>query len=256
MPAKKKKSLLKIFVLISVLGAAIFLGLLFLLWRESREPEFIRYPEFGIPIPSPYQIHGIDVSKYQQQIGWESVRDMQVKNIRLGFAFMKATEGLNLSDAYFKRNWSRAKKTGITRGAYHFFIASKDGKAQAKHFISKVKLESGDLPPVLDVEQAGRVTSEKLRKEVKAWLDAVELYYGVKPIIYTGADFYKQHLAGYFDEYPLWVAHYLQPHRPRISRSWSFWQHSESGRVNGIQSKVDFNVFNGDSAAFRSLLVP
>ena len=52
------------------------------------------------------------------------------------------------------------------------------------------------------------------------------------------------------------MAHYLQPHQPRIRREWSFWQHSEQGRVNGILAKVDFNVFNGDSAAFRALLVP
>jgi lysozyme len=52
------------------------------------------------------------------------------------------------------------------------------------------------------------------------------------------------------------VAHYLQPHQPRIARDWVFWQHSESGTVNGIFGKVDFNVFNGDSVAFRSLLVP
>ena len=91
---------------------------------------------------------------------------------------------------------------------------------------------------------------------MKKWLDTVEAYYGIKPIIYTNADFYRQHLLGHFDNYPLWVAHYLQPNKPRISRDWSFWQHSEKGRVNGISSRVDFNVFNGDSTEFRSLLVP
>jgi lysozyme len=83
-----------------------------------------------------------------------------------------------------------------------------------------------------------------------------EQYYTVKPIIYTYVDFYEKYLKGYFDDYPLWVAHYLQPHQPRISREWSFWQHSERGRVNGILSNVDFDVFNGDSAAFKALLVP
>ncbi len=253
---KKKKTSAKIFVLLTIIGGLILLGFLYLLWIQSREPEFVRYPQFGIPIPANYSIHGIDVSKYQQQISWEEVKQMQVHDVRLGFAFIKATEGTNLSDAYFKRNWSRSKKAGIVRGAYHFFIPSRDGKKQAKHFINKVKIEAGDLPPVLDVEQISRVKPEKLRKEVKAWLEAVELYYGVQPIIYTNADFYKQYLKGYFDEYPLWVAHYLQPYQPRISRDWSFWQHSESGRVNGINGKVDFNVFNGDSTAFRSLLVP
>jgi lysozyme len=91
---------------------------------------------------------------------------------------------------------------------------------------------------------------------MKEWLDAAEAYYGVRPIIYTYIYFYEKKLDGYFDEYPLWVAHYLQPHQPRIKRQWTFWQHSEKGRVNGILSRVDFNVFNGDSAEFRLLLVP
>ncbi len=112
------------------------------------------------------------------------------------------------------------------------------------------------MPPVLDVEQAGKKGSDNLKKEVKEWLLIVEEHYGIRPIIYTNTDFYKHHLGDEFDDYPLWVAHYLQKHQPRIKREWSFWQHSEQGRVNGITSKVDFNVFNGDSIEFRSLLIP
>jgi lysozyme len=220
------------------------------------EPEFVTYPEFGIPIPSGYQIHGIDVSKYQNRIGWEAVQKMNVSGLKLHFAFIKASEGISNVDGYFKRNWKKAKEAGMVRGAYHFFIASKDGRTQAEHFIRQVKLESGDLPPVLDVEQNFGRSAEQVRKEVKKWLDITEAYYGVRPIIYTYVVFYEKYLRGYFDDYPLWVAHYLQPNQPRIERSWSFWQHSEKGRVNGITSKVDFNVFNGDSTSFRALLVP
>lgn len=218
--------------------------------------QFVRYPEFGIHIPSGYEIHGIDVSKYQQNISWEAVRDMQVKNIRLGFAFIKATEGNGNVDPFFRRNWRKARNAGIVRGAYHFFIASKDGRKQAENFIDRVELESGDLPPVLDVEQTNGASADQIRKQVKTWLWVVENHFGVKPILYTNVDYYEKYLKGYFDEYPLWVAHYLQPQQPRISREWDFWQHSEQGRVNGILSKVDFNVFNGDSLQFRSLLVP
>lgn len=218
--------------------------------------QFVRYPEFGIPIPAEYEIHGIDVSRYQQTISWDMVKDMNVHDIKLQFAFIKATEGLVNIDPYFKRNWKKTKEAGIVRGAYHFFIPTKDGRTQAKNFTDHVQLQSGDLPPVLDVEQAYGANATQVRKEIKEWLDAVENYYHIKPIIYTYLDFYNNYLKGYFDDYPLWVAHYLQPHQPRINRDWTFWQHSEQGRVNGIISKVDFNVFNGDSLSFRALLVP
>jgi lysozyme len=216
---------------------------------------FIRYPEFGIEIPEQYSIHGIDVSRYQSQIAWDEVKAMKVKEIKLGFAFIKATEGIGNLDPNFRRNWSKAKDNGVIRGAYHFFIGSKDGRMQAENFIDKVELETGDLPPVLDVEQLNGNTPSQLKAEIRKWLDIVENHYQVKPIIYTNVDFYNRFLGNDFDAYPLWLAHYYQPERPRISRNWLFWQHSDQGRVNGIASKVDFNVFNGDSIAFRELLI-
>lgn len=253
---KKKSSSLAAFIYISVVAAFVFVGYLGFLWWKSRQVKFVRYTEFGIPIPSNYEIHGIDVSRYQQRISWEAVKAMQVNDVKLGFAFIKATEGNGNVDPYFKRNWKKAKEAGMVRGAYHFFIASRDGMKQAQNFMNKVVLESGDLPPVLDVEQTHGMSATVIRKEVKEWLDALESSYNVKPIIYTNVDFYNHYLKGFFDDYPLWVAHYLQPHKPRIRRDWHFWQHSERGKVNGITSRVDFNVFNGDSSEFRALLVP
>lgn len=253
---KSKRRYFGLFITVSFIAGACFIFYLAYLYWQSQRTSFVRYPEFGISIPAGYEIHGIDVSKYQQSISWEEVKNMQVNNIKPGFAFIKATEGNSNVDPYFKRNWKRSKQAGILRGAYHFFLATRDGKMQARNFIDHVNLESGDLPPVLDVEHLYTATSVQLRKEIKAWLDVIENYYSVKPIIYTNVDFYEKYLKGYFDNYPLWVAHYLQPHQPRISRNWTFWQHSEQGRVNGIVSKVDFNVFNGDSVSFRALLVP
>lgn len=244
--------------LMTLLGLAVAFLLLYRVydWWMERKAHFVRYEAFGIDIPTNYEIHGIDVSKYQDIIDWESVRQMQIAGIKIGFAFIKATEGIGNEDRYFKRNWKKAAQAGIVRGAYHYFLATKSGKAQAENFISTVQLSSGDLPPVLDVEQTYGVSPSKLRERVKDFLETVEEHYRVKPIIYTNVDFYQQVLKDEFDEYPLWVAHYLQQERPRITRTWHFWQHSETGRVNGIFSKVDFNVFYGDSADFRQLLVP
>lgn len=238
-------------------GAILLVLAAWLTWKKLRYRKIshTRYPEFGILMPDSYPIHGIDVSKYQSTIAWEEVKAMKVKDIQLGFAFIKATEGIGNTDPHFKRNWKKTKDNGIIRGAYHFFIASKDGRMQAENFIDKVELEPGDLPPVLDAEQLNGTSAAQLKKEMKKWLDIVENHYGVTPIIYTNVDFYNRNLGAEFDRYPLWVAHYYQPEQPRIGRGWLFWQHSDEGRVNGIVSKVDFNVFYGDSTDFKSLLV-
>jgi lysozyme len=250
----KKKIIRRInyLVLFAFIAFAAWISYQWLIYRKAK---FTRYPEFGIAIPDEYSIHGIDVSKYQHIIAWEEVSAMKVKNIQMGFAFIKATEGIGNTDPQFPRNWKKAKSNNIIRGAYHFFIASKDGKMQAENFIKKVKLEAGDLPPVLDVEQRNGTSPAQLRKEVKKWLETAEYYYKAKPIIYTNIDFYKNYLGSEFDEYPLWVAHYYEGQHPRIKRNWIFWQHNDQGNVNGIISKVDFNVFRGDSLAFRGILV-
>ena len=254
---KKKKSNIgwKIFIGFGIACAVVILGVVIYEWWEARKTSFIKYDAFGIEIPTNYRIHGIDVSKYQQRINWESVKEMQVEDVRIGFAFIKATEGINNKDAFFKRNWKHCKDVMLARGAYHFFLGTKSVKLQAENFINQVDLESGDLPPVLDVEQTNGVPGDKLRERVKEWLVTIENHYGVRPIIYTNVDFYKFYLKDAFDEYPLWVAHYLQKEKPRIYRNWHFWQYSELGRVNGILSKVDFNVFNGDSTEFRKMLI-
>ena len=252
---KLKKRLQRIFY--SALAVIILFIGGYLLWKswKYRKIKFSRYPEFGIAIPESYPIHGIDVSKYQDMIAWEEVKAMKVKAIRLGFVFIKATEGIGNTDPQFGRNWKKAKANGMICGAYHFFIGSKDGKMQAENFINKVELESGDFPPVLDIEQLNGSSATDLKKEAKRWLEVVENFYQVKPIIYTNVDFYNRNLGSEFDKYPLWVAHYYQPGQPRINRGWVFWQHSQEGRVNGITSPVDFNVFNGDSLEFKNLLL-
>src|ERR1043165_8642261 len=182
MSSRRKKKIIRITVLLVMLGIGTIAGIMFFQWLTYRKAKFTRYPEFGIAMPEAYTIHGIDVSRYQHVIAWEEVSAMQVKEIRIGFAFIKATEGIGNTDPEFRRNWRRSKEHGLVRGAYHFFIASKDGKMQAENFIDRVELETGDLPPVLDVEQLNGATTQQLKKEVKEWLAVVEQYYKVKPI--------------------------------------------------------------------------
>ena len=251
---KRRRVAQKVFLYLSLFALVLFAGWYFSDYFEK--PPFVSYPEFGIMLPSGFRIHGIDVSKYQSAIGWPQVAEMRVDKVKIGFVFIKATEGIGNIDPYFKRNWRGAKQAGLVCGAYHFFIPTRSGKAQAQHFIEMTQLTNGDLRPVLDVEHTYGTPKAILQQRVADWLEAVEKEYGVKPIIYTNINFYLNFLAGRFDGYPLWVAHYFADNRPRITREWSFWQHSEKGKVNGIRGSVDFNVFKGDSADFNKYLIP
>ena len=98
---------------------------------------------------------------------------------------------------------------------------------------------------MLDVEERGKLSAKELRNRVSQWLKMVEKSTGKKPIIYSGAVFYHTNLAGYFNEYPWWVAHYYQRRPDNDGMAWRFWQHSDRGQVDGINGPVDFNVING-----------
>jgi lysozyme len=226
-------------------------------WRyPDGNRNYPNYKSFSIRIPKKYTVHGIDVSYYQGKINWAKVKEMEEDDVKISFAFIKATEGLFLVDPYFKRNWRLASKAGLKVGAYHFFRPKRSGLLQAKLFLQTVSLESGDLPPVVDIESLDGVTPAKMRKELNAFINKIERKTKVKPIIYTGLKFYRRYLEDDYQDYPFWIANYHQPKLRLENKNWVFWQHSDKASVNGIGHKVDFNVFNGDSVAFSKVLIP
>ncbi|MCE7923119.1 MAG: glycoside hydrolase family 25 protein [Haliscomenobacteraceae bacterium CHB4] len=249
-----------------VLLLSLAVALIFSPWLRYELLSLLEYPfhykeykHFGIRIPHGYKVHGIDVSRYQQRVDWKRVKKMQVGNIRIMFAFIKATEGSWLKDPEFENNWANAQSAGIIRGAYHYFLPHISPRDQANKFVKTVRLRSGDLPPVVDVEETRGMTKAQIQKYTKEFLNLLEKHYKVRPILYTNRDFYKRHFAGHedFKGYRFWIAHYyVTDFDMPGDEKWHFWQHSDRGNVNGINERVDFNVFNGDSAALRKLCLP
>ena len=161
------------------------------------------YKQFGIRIPEGFLIHGIDVSKYQQNIDWKRVSDMEDGGRKISFVFMKATEGISRIDPYLSKNWRQSRKHKIKRGVYHYFLATQDGKLQAKHFLKNTKFGIGDLRPVVDVEELYGVNYRLMQKRLNDWLETVENQTGQVPIIYTSAKFYQHFLSDKFYKYPI-----------------------------------------------------
>jgi lysozyme len=220
--------------------------------------DYPHYRSYQIRIPNGYQVHGIDVSWYQGQIDWEKIAQMEDDDVKIHFTFIKATEGLLLADRKFQRNWKESERAGIIRGAYHYFKPNKPGYWQARFFLQTVNFKAGDILPVLDVEERGKESREEFQANLKAFLNEVEKKTGVKPIIYSGYKFYEDNLAGDFNEYPVWIAHYYRSKLKPFSgqTKWSFWQHSDKARVNGIHHRVDMNVFNGSLDDLNELRIP
>lgn len=191
-------------------------------------------------------VNGMDVSYYDTSIDWSTA-----KAAGIDFAFIRVTDGTQYRDPKFADYWAGARAAGVIRGGYQFFRPAEDPIEQADLMLSLMgALQPGDLPPVLDVEVSGSLSPTQVAANVHAWVDHVTTAIGRAPIVYAGLYSWAD-LTGSADltSSPLWVAQYTTAACPNIPSPWTkwlFWQHSNTGAVDGVvSSELDLNVFNG-----------
>ena len=206
-------------------------------------------------------IAGIDVSAYDPFIVWDKVR---ARGIR--FVIIKVTEGTNWHNKYFTQQWNGAKAVRIVCGTYHYLRAELDGEEQADHYLSKVNIQDGDLPGFLDIEETfnENASNQDFIRSAEKWLKKVEAATGRKPFIYSRGLFLRDRVSingkapDWAMDYPVWIAHYMnqvseasKPIEAPGWQPWTFWQHSETGLVDGVYKSaankelrpVDLNVY-------------
>lgn len=223
------------------------------------------------------RIYGIDISRFQHEkgkrrysINWNKLRitnlgtisKKKVKgtvNYKVSFIYIKATEGKSVKNKYYSNDYSQAKKHGLKVGNYHFFSTKSSGALQAKWYLKHSYHRSGDLPPVLDLEPtAAQIRAiggpTKLFAQVRVWLRAVKAATGKKPILYISQSFVNKYLSYAPDlkqNYQVWIARYGE-YKPDVHMV--YWQLSPDGRVEGIKTKVDINVFNGYESKYEEFI--
>ncbi|MFJ7681169.1 glycoside hydrolase family 25 protein [Peribacillus butanolivorans] len=196
-------------------------------------------------------IKGIDVSHWQGVINWNKVAKDGVK-----FVFIKATEGTSYSKlSYFKENAPKALAAGLKVGAYHYakFATVAEAKAEAAYFIDSISSIGLSYPAVLDLEENKKKANKKTLTDASiAFLEAIEDA-GHTAMLYTGKSFLENALdESRLKKYALWIARY----KSTLGRSTDIWQHSDSGKINGISTKVDLNVAYRDFTDTENTVSP
>ena len=217
------------------------------------------------PILPTATFYGIDVSSHQGNIKWNDVainydfvsREITNKNAtnsrKIDFAIAKATEGKTFTDSYLSDNRDGIRQAGIVFGAYHYFSLNSSPEEQALHFIRKCGLRNGDMVPILDFEETGKLDDDELRRRVLTWLRIVGEHFNCKPIIYTNSKLRTKLLAtSEFDNYDFWIAQWYVT-RPKCD--FTLWQFTDNGRSSGIKGRVDMNAYFADRADFQKLLL-
>jgi lysozyme len=186
-------------------------------------------------------LKGIDVSNNNGLVDWPAVAGSGVT-----YAFLKATEGTSFIDLLYAPNRAGARASGIRAGAYHFARPGQSGpEQQAEHFLAIAQPVEGDLLPVLDLEDDGRLPTGAVQRWARGWLRAVEGALGVKAIVYSGPYFWRSCVGNAdFSRHPLWLAQYTTSKTADVPGAWkayTLWQHTSDGSVPGVRGRCDLN---------------
>lgn len=188
-----------------------------------------------------YPVCGIDISAHNGNIDFD-----EIVADSIDFVMIKATEGTNFKDSRFHDNYRKARQAGLLIGAYHFFRFDTDGKMQGLNFVHTIRGKHFDFPLIIDVEEWGNTKSTDTNlivERLQALIDHLETEcYSV--MIYTNKDGYARFIRDRFEDYPLWICSFTDPPLDDDER-WTLWQYSHWGSVDGIDTEVDLNTFNG-----------
>ena len=206
---------------------------------------------------------GTDVASYQHP-GGQAINWAAVAASGESFTVVKATESTNYTNPYLIPDVSGARAAGLLVGLYHFAHPDLSAAAQADYFARQINGIGGTLlPPVLDLEQTGGLSSAALVSWTSSFLIRVRQDTGRIPMIYSGPYFWSTAMAGStaFAQYPLWEAHYTTSAQPQSIAgwpSWTLWQYTDGtfgapAPVPGIPAAVDRDRFAGTKAQLAAL---
>lgn len=184
---------------------------------------------------------GIDVARYQGDIDWQTVSKEKIL-----FVYIKATEGKTYTDPKFHQNIKGAQKAGLKVGAYHFFRMTSGAREQFNHFYSQVGKYKLDLIPMIDVEVPSKEVKSipQVQDSLDVFIKLVTQKYGKKPMIYGTQSSYNTYCAPKYNNLHLYIGRY-NTKGPEINGkgSYTIWQYSEHGKINGIPKAVDLCRF-------------
>lgn len=216
-----------------------------------------------------YNLHyGIDVSRYDGTIDWNKVkksgRDFAI--VRMGYR--ASGNGRIWEDPTGKRNLAGALNAGLRVGVYIFSQALNENEARqeadwlynsVRGYENRIK-----IPYVMDYEYAsgpsgnqGRLYRARLSRTqasdcVNAFISEIQAKNG-RAMLYANTSFLKDQVntSRISSACDYWVARYARA--ANYSGPYTYWQYSESGRVDGVSAKnCDLDVWYEETGSDTS----
>lgn len=201
-------------------------------------------------------VNGIDVSKWQQDIDWKTVKASGIK-----FAMLRLAHGSS-KDIQFENFYSGATEQGIPVGIYCYSTAKSvaGGKKEAQSLLEMLDNKELTYPIALDLEDNAQLKNMNKDQRTKLILEYKKIVEdaGYDFIVYANLNW----LTNYIDQKKLeendvdiWIARYCSQslgHRYTGGGTVQMWQYSSTGQVDGILDaygryiNVDLDVCYGE----------
>lgn len=189
---------------------------------------------------------GIDVSYHNGVIDWQKVKQS------VDFAIIRAGYGKSTMDKQFINNICGAHTAGLKIGIYWFIYAANMDEAILNAKMCEKCIERyKDIITMkvwadweYDSDKRNPQTKESRTAIVRAFCDYL-FSQGYEVGVYSNVDYLTSKF-GDLSEYPLWLAKYSSS---KENYNPFMWQHSSTGRIAGISTDVDMNIYYGNMPA-------
>ncbi len=192
---------------------------------------------------------GIDVSKYNDYIDFQDVKNDGVQFVMIRVGARGYESGKITIDDYFETNLKRASDAGLEIGLYFYSQAVTTDEAieEANTVLEGIGDYDVTYPIAIDMEFVEGDTSRTevlipdTRTEiVNAFCDTIAED-GYIPMIYGDKEWLiKEVLLTKLQDYDIWLAQ--TGDTPDYPYRFTMWQYATDGKVDGISGTVDMNI--------------
>lgn len=193
-------------------------------------------------------LFGIDVSKWNKEIDWESVKAAGVDFVIIRCGYRGSKTGALVEDPYFKKNVEGAQAAGLKVGIYFFTQATTEIEAveEASMALMLCRNYKLALPIFIDTEGAGgNGRADGLGVDTRtavceAFCRTIENS-GFNAGVYASKHWFNNNLSTEnLSDYTIWLAQYSRA--ATYDGRYDLWQYTSAGTIDGIETRVDLNM--------------
>ena len=192
---------------------------------------------------------GVDVSEFQGEIDWETVRESGIDFAIIRCGFRGYGSGELHTDNAFDQNMQNAAAAGLKLGVYFYSqaITVEEAVEEAELTLDLIQNYELTYPVVFDWEvvssdtaRTDTITPEMLTDCTVAFCETIKAA-GYTPMVYGNkrTSLLKFDLAA-LRNYDFWLAEYSQT--ATFYYDYRIWQYCSDGQVPGIPGEVDMNI--------------